>query len=600
VDQVGVERAVYAAQVRALYQQAPIVLAVNLVNAALVAAVLAPEKGAWNWAAWFALIATLTAARAVWWRRYRVSAPPPETARRWALLATLGSALSGLLWGLGGALLFPGNIVEQIFLAFVIGGMCAGALVSLGAHLPSFLAYLLLSVLPIAGRYLLEGTALGAVMAAMIVVFAMALAAAAYNFSRSVAEGFRLRLELTQRTDELMAANARLQEEITERRAAEDRLRQAQKMEAVGQLTGGIAHDFNNLLTAVIGHLEMAQALTSGGTRLAGLLQSALDAAERGATLTQRLLAFARKQRLNPKVIDIRALVDDLQRLLTQTLGPAVRLVIEPEPGLWPARVDRNQLELAILNLAINGRDAMPEGGTLRIGLANRLADVERLADLAPGDYVVVSVSDTGTGMDAATLDRVFEPFFTTKEVGRGSGLGLPMVQGFAAQSGGAVHIESALGRGTLVELWLPRAHSSAAPDGAMPEAGAASPPGAARILVCDDDPGVRGFVSTFLREGGYTVWEANDPGLALQILERERPIDLFLVDYAMPDMNGDETIALARRHQPGLKVLLMTGHAEALRAGGIADVPLLPKPFKPAELRKRVAEALESDGAVR
>jgi CheY-like chemotaxis protein len=260
---------------------------------------------------------------------------------------------------------------------------------------------------------------------------------------------------------------------------------------------------------------------------------------------------------------------------------------------LWPARIDQHQLELAILNLAINARDAMPAGGSLRIGLRNGQADTERAGELSPGDYVVASIVDTGTGMDEATLARVFEPFFTTKGVGRGSGLGLSMVQGFAVQSSGAVFIASVLSQGTTVELWLPRADTTAglSQKPAVPAAlpGTAS----ARIVVCDDDADVRGFVAAFLRDGGHTVWEADNPAAALHVLEQERPIDLLVVDYAMPDVSGAALAARAQERQPSLKILLMTGHAEALSGGGIPGEPLLAKPFKPAELTKRIAEAL-------
>jgi CheY-like chemotaxis protein len=373
-------------------------------------------------------------------------------------------------------------------------------------------------------------------------------------------------------------------------------------MEAVGQLTGGIAHDFNNLLTAVIGHLEMAQTRVAADSRTTALLQAALSAAERGASLTQHLLAFARRQLLNPRPVDVSSVIDGLKKLLKQSVGPAIRLVIHAEASLWPARVDPNQLELAILNLALNARDAMEDGGTLRIACENRPAQNGGAPrGVLPGDYVIVSVSDTGKGMDQATMARAFEPFFTTKEVGRGSGLGLSMVQGFAVQSGGSVQIASALGGGTNVELWLPRADAagSAAPLVADAESEPA-PMREARILICDDDADVRGFVGALLRDSGYMVWEANNPVLALQILQSEQPIDLLLTDYAMPELSGETIITRAREFQPAIKVLLMSGHADVLRAGGVSGIPLLAKPFRVAELRKRVVEALRgpSSGA--
>jgi signal transduction histidine kinase len=268
---------------------------------------------------------------------------------------------------------------------------------------------------------------------------------------RFFAETMRLRFELG-------AANLRLQTEIAEREATEAALRQAQKLEAVGQLTGGISHDFNNLLTVVIGNLALAIGRAGDIPAILPLLQGALQAAERGAALIERLLAFARKQRLDPRSVDLNRLIAGIEDLLRRTLGDRIRLIITAEADLAPARVDANQLELAILNLTINARDAMPDGGNLRIFLQNRQADQDSPSELSPGVYVVLSISDTGTGMDENSLAQAFEPFFTTKEMGSGSGLGLPMVQGFAAQSGGDVRIHSKVGEGTTVELWLPRA----------------------------------------------------------------------------------------------------------------------------------------------
>jgi CheY-like chemotaxis protein len=292
--------------------------------------------------------------------------------------------------------------------------------------------------------------------------------------------------------------------------------------------------------------------------------------------------------------VDISVVVDDAEKILKQTIGPNIRLVIRSEPGLQPAWVDPNQLELAILNLALNARDAMPGGGTLHMGCENRRADASNgPAELITGDYLVVSVSDTGTGMSEATLARVFEPFFTTKGVGRGSGLGLSMVQGFAAQSGGMVRISSSLGEGTKVELWLPRAESRSTecvpvkPLGSVPK----EHPG--RIVVCDDDSDVRSLVGGILRDLGHTVWEANIPSIALEILEKEQQIDLLVVDYAMPEMTGTSVIKRAQACQPGIKALLITGHPEALRISGDCEFPILPKPFKPAELSRWIAEIL-------
>ncbi len=446
-----ISTAIHTEQLRAVFRQMPISLAVNLVNAGLTAIVLSTIGAQPFPLVWFSLVALATAGRWILWRRYRRTLPGSERDHMWSRLAVCGSLLAGSCWGFGGAVLFPVVPVSgQIFLTFVIGGMCAGTVVLNASHLPTLLAFLLSASLPMAVRFFAEGTAADTALGVMIVVFATALSLAGAHLNRFFTETMRLRFELND-------ANLRLQAEVAEHRATEAVLRQAQKLEAIGQLTGGIAHDFNNLLTVVIGNLVMVSGRVSEDSSILPLLQSALRAAERGVALIQRLLAFARKQRLDPRSVDLAALVASIEELLQRTVGPAIQVEIATDAGLAPAHVDANQVELAILNLAINARDAMPLGGTLRISLRNRQPDCRSPAELTPGDYVVVSISDTGTGMDEATLAQAFDPFFTTKEVGSGSGLGLPMVQGFAGQSGGAVQIRSKLGEGTTVELWLPQ-----------------------------------------------------------------------------------------------------------------------------------------------
>ncbi|HEX4615555.1 MAG TPA: ATP-binding protein [Stellaceae bacterium] len=591
MKRTGTANGIYVAQIRALYQHIPIVLLVNMVNSALVAVVLASYKGQTWWLVFLALTIALTGAQAFGWIRYRHTRGSGESASRWAAAAIVGSALSGLLWGVGSALLLPDNLVEQTFVAFVVGGMCAASLVAFSNYLPAFIAYVFPASLPLAGRFFLDGWT---VHGDMMVVFAVTITIAACNSTRGFVHGLRLNFDLTEKTNELVSANRRLHLEMEQRRAAEDQLRQLHKMEAVGQLTGGIAHDFNNLLTVVVGHLEMAQDRVNADPRTVAMLQAALRAAERGAALTGHLLAFARRQHLDPRPVEIPGVLSAAERLLEQTIGPEIELVIHSEADLHTAWIDPNQLELAILNLALNARDAMPGGGILRISAENRQADIGNLpAELQPDDYVVISVTDTGIGMDKVTLQRAFEPFFTTKEAGRGSGLGLSIVHGFAAQSGGLAEVTSTPGEGTKVDLWLPRAESRS------PQCVAPDPdpsifePCHSRILVCDDDSGVLTFVATVLRDNGHLVWEAETASEALAIIEREQPLDLLLVDYAMPGMNGIAVIDRARACQRELNVILMSGHADVLRSGGVSGIPLLAKPFKVAELRQRICEVL-------
>jgi signal transduction histidine kinase/ActR/RegA family two-component response regulator len=582
----------YEAQVDGVYRQAPLISAVNLVNSTLVTVLLSSYSEQTLWSLFFIGNVVSTSAQLVGCLFYYSRKNFFGSTRAWGIVATLGSGLSGVLWGAGSAFLLPDNLIEETFLAFVIGGMCVASLVSFACHIPAFIAYVFPACLPLAARFFMGGWP---VHGDMMVVFAVAITVAAYNSRRGFVAGLRLNLDLRERTKQLAAASGRLALEVEQRRSVEDQLRQAQKMEAIGQLTGGIAHDFNNVLTAVIGHLEMARGMiNSGDPRTIRFLQAALRAADRGATLTRHLLAFGRRQRLEPKVVDVAAVIRGVADVLGQTIGPDIRLVTEAKCDLDPAWADPDQLELAILNLALNARDAMPGGGTLVITAENRRTQCNGSRSLpACGHYVVVSVSDTGIGMDPETLRRAFEPFFTTKEVGRGSGLGLSIVHGFAAQSDGAVQVSSSLGQGTKVDLWLPRTNGIAVQYAEHEQEPYATEAYQGRILVCDDDSDVRSVVVAYLRDVGYTVWEADNPRLALEILERERPLDIFIVDYAMPEMNGLTVIERARAGQHGLKVLLMSGHADILQAGCIGGIQLLAKPFKVADLGKQITKLL-------
>jgi len=371
----------------------------------------------------------------------------------------------------------------------------------------------------------------------------------------------QLELMVEERTRELAAANARLRTEIGERELAQAALVQAQKMEAVGQLTGGIAHDFNNLLTAVSGSLELLEARTSDMKSLR-LLQTAQRGAARGAKLTQSLLAFARKQHLELAAADLNSIIAEMSEMLRSSVGASVGVRQSLAGELWPVMIDVNQIESALLNIAINARDAMPQGGTLLIETANiSTGSADLPEELAGRDCVLVSVRDTGTGMSPEVVEHAFEPFFTTKEIGRGTGLGLSMVFGVVRQSGGAVRIHSRIREGTTVEIYLPRAIETA-PRRSGRRTQVLSVRGA-RILVVDDDPDVRWIAAECLRGTGHDVTEAGSGGAALTILERGEPFDLIVIDLAMPGLSGAETVRLARRTHPDLKALFCTGYAE-------------------------------------
>ena len=373
---------------------------------------------------------------------------------------------------------------------------------------------------------------------------------------------------------------------------AKAQVHEMQKLETIGQLTGGVAHDFNNLLTPIIGSLDLLQRkLGDSDAKVARLIDGALTAADRAKTLVQRLLAFARRQQLQTRSVDLAALVDGMRDLIERSLGPAIAVKVVREDTLPPVRVDPAQLELALLNLAINARDAMEHGGKLTIAMARGHASGR--GQLAAGDYVRLAVVDTGQGMDAETLRRAIEPFYSTKGIGRGTGLGLSMVHGLAAQFGGRLTLASAPGAGTRAELWLPVANAEA-------EAAAESdaPPVISqrreRILLVDDEAIVRETAADLLADLGLEVTEADGPAAALALLDDGLRFDALVTDYLMPGMNGGELIIEARRRQPGLPALVVTGYADTDALPH--DLPRIAKPFRQADMAKAVAGLLEGE----
>jgi PAS domain S-box-containing protein len=389
---------------------------------------------------------------------------------------------------------------------------------------------------------------------------------------------------------------AKITRDLTERREAQLQLDQSQqllfqsqKMEAVGQLTGGLAHDFNNLLTGISGSLELARARAAQG-RFADVdrfIAAAQGAASRAAALTHRLLAFARRQTLDPKATNVNRLVGDMKDLIGRTVGPEIKVEAGLVPGLWDARCDANQLENAILNLCINARDAMADGGRLGIETANcpMDGDTARAHDMQPGDYVAVEVTDTGAGMPQDVLERAFDPFFTTKPTGQGTGLGLSMVYGFARQSGGQVRIESKVGVGTTVRIYLPRDEAGAATEEPVPLATAMPRAEAGQtVLIVDDEASVRMLVTEVLNELGYMAIEAPDGAAGLRVLESNARIDLLVTDVGLPGgINGRQMADAARRTRPDLKVLFITGYASSAATGNgnlERGMHVLTKPF--------------------
>src|SRR6185437_2049873 len=399
-----------------------------------------------------------------------------------------------------------------------------------------------------------------------------------------------LALRYTRREQDLMQLAA---QEADGRLRAEASLQQVRKLEAVGQLTGGVAHDFNNLLTTILGNAERAQRQTQRDKQLQ-CLRSIERAASSGARLVHHLLAFARKQHLDAQPTDLNETVRQLTEMLESTIGARIRITTELEPSPWLAIADASQFETAILNIVLNARDAMPSGGRLTITTANvPAADPSRPPDIEPRDYVMVAVSDNGIGMTEDVRAHVFEPFFTTKEVGKGSGLGLSQVYGMARQSGGTVTIDSAPERGTTVRLYVPRATSPRAARAERPASvedrrGSA----AATVLVVDDDFQVRNFVADSLTESGYRTIEAPDGRSALRILDGE-PVDLAVIDLAMPGMDGHELAKHARQRRKDLPILFMTAYVEGDLIDALKDQPLLMKPFRATALAKQIDDIL-------
>lgn len=393
------------------------------------------------------------------------------------------------------------------------------------------------------------------------------------------------------RTADLERANNQLREEIAGRERAQAALLQAQKIEALGQLVGGVAHDFNNLLMAVIGNLDLLSKKLGEDTRLHRLLDGAMEGARRGATLTQRLLAFARKQELKAQATDVRSLVEDMIGLIGRSVGPMVRVELHAEGKMPVVDVDPNQLEMALLNLAVNARDAMMTGGVLTIGLSEQVVGADDQLGIQPGRYVLLSVQDTGEGMDAETLARAVEPFFSTKGVGKGTGLGLSMVFGLAQQSGGALRLESAPSSGTTATLWLPVATVTSLPSGRMPDV-ISQASARARILFVDDDLLIAGSTVDLLEDLGHQVVEVHSGTEALRLLEGGLAADLLITDHAMPGMTGIELVREVRRQYPQLPILLATGFAE-LEGIEVVDVARLAKPYTQAQLSMEIARLL-------
>ncbi|MFJ2709493.1 ATP-binding protein [Pseudomonas sp. NPDC087346] len=414
-------------------------------------------------------------------------------------------------------------------------------------------------------------------------------------------------IDLSESERRLQSTLETLEQQVEERTAQlrhnEEALRQSQKMEAVGQLTGGIAHDFNNMLTGIIGSLELLRRRLARGRTddLDSLIDLGVTSANRAAGLTHRLLAFSRRQSLDPKAVQMNTLVLSMGELLQRSLNESIQLDMRLSEQLWVAEADPNQLESALLNLVINARDAMPEGGKLVVETSNQVLGrelTETYSNLEPGEYVMLSVTDNGSGMPQSVISRAFDPFFTTKPIGQGTGLGLSMIYGFSKQSGGHVSIDSEIDQGTTVKLYLPRFRGE---ELEQPTSIVQQPPDALdgeTVLIVEDDPAVRVLVSAVLSELGYAFVEAGDADGAVPILDSPQRIDLLISDVGLPGMNGRQLAEIGRQFRPGLKVLFITGYAEhAAVRGGFLDsgMQMITKPFTFDLLTAKVREMIKS-----
>ena len=407
--------------------------------------------------------------------------------------------------------------------------------------------------------------------------------------------------DLVEAREALRSSNEELEARVVERTREREmvlaQLHESQKMETVGQLTGGVAHDFNNLLAVILGSLTLLKKGLGDDPRTSRLLESAMQGAERGATLTKRLLAFARRQELKLEAVEVQKLIADMLDFLRQSVGPAISIVVDILPDVHPVRIDANQLELALMNLAVNARDAMPNGGSLTITCRDETGAPNVLPKTLPrGDYVRMSVADTGEGMSEATLARAMEPFFTTKGIGKGTGLGLSMVHGLTAQSGGAMHISSQPGKGTVVTLWLPRARREdvrQAPTNQMPPA-AEIARRKVRVLLVDDDALVSMGTASMLMDLGHSVLEASSAAHAIRLIESDAQFDVVVTDYAMPGMNGFDLATRIRQIKPNLPIVLATGYAE-LPLQVDVGFPRLAKPYTQEELAQALEAALNT-----
>jgi signal transduction histidine kinase/ActR/RegA family two-component response regulator len=604
---------VKAEQIRSLYRQSVAVFLTNPINALIVTATFWSSAARSFLIGWTAAMVLVVAARLELRRRYWAAAPPADEADAWGRVSVAGAAVTGALWGFGGFVLLgqPGSL-SQLLVAFVIGGMCAAAAGTLSCHLPAYFGYVVPALLSLALRAVLLRDDVHLAMAAMIVVYGLGLSFVANVSHRSLRDAFRFRFEnedllrqLSGAREHLEETNRTLEQRVVERgealRRQSEALRDAQRLEAVGRLAGGVAHDFNNLLTVLLANLSILLAddgrAPQAGVRdetLRSMLLDMRDAAQRGADLVRQLLVFSRRQRAAPRTLDLNQRVSAMHRLLARLIGENLELKLHLHEQPLLVRADPSQIEQVVINLVTNARDAMPDGGAVTIETGS--IDEPGTSDGLPaGAYVVLSVSDTGQGMDPETRARVFDPFFTTKDVGKGTGLGLATVYGIVDQGGGHIRVDSVPQHGSCFRVYLPRAAAPSSSD-SDPKTALAEDVPPATVLLVEDEVAVRSVTQRMLKAAGHEVLVAESGEQALALAElHSGSIDLLVTDVVMAKVGGPELAQRLAAVRPELKVLFISGYTQnQIPAGaGNPGIDFLHKPFTFEALHQKVSALL-------
>ena len=616
----------YAALVRQLYKHAPIGIVATIANSFILTFIL------WNVIPHSILISWLSATVSISFLRYLSlckywrSSPTSAEACRWATWFIIGIALSGIVWGFAGIFLFSvDSIAHQVFLAFVIGGMVAAAAGTFSIIMKAFLAYSLPALAPIIMRFFVIGDDIHLAMGAMTLLFGLLMFFTAKRINAAIVSSLKLRFENRDLVESLAVEKKRLEilnteyaDEIVQRKQTENQrkqaeeekkkleaqLRQAQKMEAVGTLAGGVAHDFNNLLTAIICNTQLVLMDAGKDESLRKKIEEIEKAGEKAASLTRQLLAFSRKQMIKPEVLDLNEEINETEKMLKRTIGEDIEFQTVLEPELWKVYADFGQIDQVIVNMVVNARDAMPQGGKLIIETANADLDKnyfrEHAIEEAPGPYVILAVSDTGSGMDKETQKHIFEPFFTTKEVGKGSGLGLSTVYGIVKQNNGFIWVYSEPGQGTTFKVYLPKVKGVAEPE-EKEQTPVDDVSGSETVLIVEDDDGLRKLAQEVLQSYGYRILAAENGEEALMVgKEHEGPIHLLLTDVVMPKMGGKEAADRLQPLYPQMKVIYMSGYTDnaIIHHGVLAPgLNFFQKPFSAEGLARKVREVLDKRG---